>query len=118
MKIKTLTIQTVEDMQRLKGFAASFGHKINEKLQAVVLTDENDTWIGYFQLIKTPVFLVGLHPQLSEGRNSIEAIKKMQAWSEMTYGEAIVGVNPGSPFEELLPRLGFHDTNLKLLKSS
>ena len=117
MKIKTFIVQAKEDFERLKGFAESFGHKINESLQAVVLTNEEGNWIGYFQLTKTPTFLVGLHPTLAEGRVAVEAIKKMQAWSEIQYGEAVCGVNPGSSFEELLPRLGFHDTNIKLFKS-
>lgn len=101
----------------MTAFAESFGHKINPARRTVMLVDENEVSIGYFQLIETPVFMVALHPELAKGRASIEAIKKMQAWSEMQYGEALAGVNPGSPFEEVLPRLDFKEMPLKLFKS-
>lgn len=117
MKILTKQITNIQELQRLQGFADSFGHKVNEKRRAFSLMDEKQITIGYFQLIETPVIVASFHPDLSKGRPSIEAIRKLQSWSEMQYGESVTAVSHGSNFNEVLPKMGFIDLKMNLFKS-
>lgn len=105
-----------KEWDRLMGFAETFEHKPNPARLTMVAVNEEGKWLGYAQLIQTPVITVAMHPEYGKGKAALEIIKSLRAWSEVQNGEALTGVNAESDWNELLPRLGFKDMNLKLFK--
>jgi len=107
-----------KEWDRLIGFAESFDHKPNPARVTLVAVDGSGKWLGYTQLIQTPVLTVAFHPEHGKGRVALEMIKALKAWSDIQYGESITAVNPKSDWSELLPRLDFKDMNLTLFKGA
>ena len=105
-----------KEWDRLIGFAESFDHKPNPARVTMVAQDEKGKWIGYTQLIQTPVLTVAMHPEHGKGRHALEMIRSLKAWSDIQNGESLTGVNPDSEWNDLLPRLGFKDLGLKIFK--
>lgn len=114
MAIRTESIDTPEQWDRLETFAASFDHEINRHIRYVVYKNEADVWLGYMALIATPVLIPAVAPTAAP-KDVSRVLAFMEGWSRTQFGQAFVLVPFDSPFEKSLEKHGFIDQGLKLM---
>jgi hypothetical protein len=104
--IKSRPISTQEDLERLKTFAESFGHKLTPGFLYDVFYVDDENWLGYAEHAMVPVWRTGWHPKNASGE-TLAAIQALQAFSHMRYGLTFAQVSDDSPLAPVMPKLGF-----------
>lgn len=102
------------DLEIVKGFAKDMGHELTGKYP-VMVARAGEKFVGYVEAINVPVLLTAWVKDAP--KECVEAIKKLKHWQEVPNGTCLALCSAESPLHELMPRLGFEDTGLKLFKS-
>ena len=108
-----------EEWGRLTTFAASFHHEIDRRFAHVIISDEDDKWIGYAKMVSVPppgasgfpVFCTAWHPG-TPPRQIIEGIKHFTYWGKMQCGGMGTIIPSDSPFIPHMEALGYESWNL------
>lgn len=74
----------------------------------------NNNPIGYFELVRTPVLMMGW--KHGHGREVVTAIRTLKAASQLEWGECLALSDPKSDIYKHLNRIGFESTNLELVR--
>lgn len=125
--LRFMVVETEEQFNALKVFAASFGHVINNGTRLpIVNAYRGDRQIGYYQIMKAPIVAPAFHsdPKICSHRDTIEFISHVKTHSFLNSlggrtpnGEciAILPEIPAPGFtNEILAKLGFEDLHQKL----
>jgi hypothetical protein len=118
-------VKTVEELERLKQFAATFDHAVGDNSMFPIYTVERgEQLIGYYNLINFPVPVVcpAMHPDICtprDFRDSLEFVKHHFCLNSINgnfpHGTCLLAVPPKLPFSpSAFERSGFKRTGLEL----
>ena len=113
---------TPEKLEELRKFAATFepAHTIPDTPHRIVIVKREGLWIGYAEIVTTPVVFSSWSKERCKPSDIIDGMKAFVGWSKLQYGEGFTAV----PFdtrsfpEKIMNKLGFFRMNVELYKAA
>jgi hypothetical protein len=83
-----------EKLQKLREFAATFEppHEILDTKNRIVIVKRNGQWIGYAEIVETPVVFSAWSKKHCQPRDILEAMKAFTGWAKIQFGQGLTAV--------------------------
>lgn len=114
--LKFIPVKTLDHMNRMKEFAQTFDHDIQDYRHEVREIKKGDQTIGYLQMCLVPTAFVAFHPDFCQPRDTLEIIRQYIAWAKIQHQQGWAAVSFGSTIftPEIMEKLGFYRMNTEL----
>jgi hypothetical protein len=119
-------VETQQQWDELKAFAASFNHKIDDTtLTPLIAVRRGKKLFAYFVVLNMPVLMPSFHPILTTKRDFVEMVEQVRSWAWLSTigherfpkGVAWAAFSNPNISRRLLERMGFRSTNHELFQS-
>lgn len=102
-------IKTVEQLDRLHTFAATFDHTIPSAAHPLVVFKNGEDWKGFAQIITKPIVFPAWNPHVCTARDVQEGFTRVSGWLDLQYGGGFITAptNKETKFtEKVMNKLG------------
>lgn len=110
-------IRTPEQFERLQAFAKTFNHEVtaSHALAPLIVVKRGEKWIGFFQIVNSPVVFSAWHNDECEPRDFLESMRALQGWAKMEaslnnteFGYAAVSIGNQAFSPEIMQKVGMN----------
>lgn len=122
MMIDNITFEecdSPEKLAKLREFAATFDppHTIDDDHDRIIIVKKNSIWIGYSEIISTPVVYSSWGPNCG-AKDIIDGMKSFVGWSRIQHGDGytVVPLNTKNFPEKIMNKLGFYRLKVELYR--